>query len=63
VPRLVVSCVILRRMSKKLSSLLCALPLLSLLACEPTLIPNTRVEDNSQNREVLDFIERYRKAI
>jgi hypothetical protein len=50
-------------MSKKLSSLLCALPLLSLLACEPTLIPNTRVEDNSQNREVLDFIERYRKAI
>jgi hypothetical protein len=50
-------------MPKKLSSLLYALPLLSLFACEPTLIQNTRVEDNSQNREVLDFVERYRKNV
>jgi hypothetical protein len=50
-------------MQKTLPSLLCVLPLLSVLGCEPTLIPNTRVEDNSQNREVLDFIERYRRAI
>jgi hypothetical protein len=34
-----------------------------LCACEPTLIPNTRVEDTSENREVVDFIERYRQAI
>ena len=32
-------------------------------ACEPTLIPNTRVEDTSANREVVDFIEKYRKAL
>jgi hypothetical protein len=41
----------------------CAFALASLVACEPTLIPNTRVEDTSANREVLDFIETYRKAI
>ena len=28
-----------------------------------TLIPNTRVEDTSENREVVDFIERYRQAV
>ena len=32
-------------------------------ACEPTLIPNTRVEDTGQNREVVDFIEKYRQAV
>ena len=47
-------------MPKILPSLLC---LCLFTACEPTLIPNTRVEDNSSNREVLDFIERYRLAI
>lgn len=31
--------------------------------CEPTLIPNTRVEDTGENREVVDFIERYRQAV
>jgi hypothetical protein len=56
-------------MSKISFSLLVLLVLLvpiasvSFAACEPTLIPNTRVEDNSQNREVLEFIERYRTAI
>jgi hypothetical protein len=32
-------------------------------ACEPTLIPNTRVEDNAENREVVDFVEKYRAAV
>lgn len=32
-------------------------------ACEPDLIPNTRVEDTASNREVLDFVEKYRKAV
>ena len=32
-------------------------------ACEPTLIPNTRVEDTTENREVVDFVERYRQAV
>lgn len=36
---------------------------LLLTACEPTLIPNTRVEDTGENREVVDFIERYRQAV
>lgn len=35
----------------------------ALSACEPTLIPNTRIEDSGENREVVEFIERYRKAI
>jgi hypothetical protein len=41
------------------------LPTLFLLvaACEPTLIPNTHVEDTGQNREVVDFVEKYRLAI
>lgn len=34
-----------------------------LCACEPTLIPNTRIEDTAENREVVDFVEKYRKAI
>jgi len=37
--------------------------LLALTACEPTLIANTHVEDTSANREVVDFIERYRQAV
>jgi hypothetical protein len=36
---------------------------LALCACEPTLIPNTHVEDTSDNREVIDFVEKYRQAI
>jgi hypothetical protein len=35
----------------------------ALSACEPTLIPNTRIEDTGDNREVVEFIERYRVAI
>jgi hypothetical protein len=32
-------------------------------ACEPALIPNTRIEDNGPNREVVEFIEKYRVAV
>lgn len=42
---------------------LASLACLWLCACEPTLIPNTRVEDTGENREVVDFIERYRQAV
>jgi hypothetical protein len=32
-------------------------------ACEPTLIPNTRVQDTDENREVIGFVEKYRLAV
>jgi hypothetical protein len=31
--------------------------------CGSTQIPNTRVEDTEENREVLEFVEQYRKAV
>jgi hypothetical protein len=31
--------------------------------CSHEPIPNTRVEDNEANREVVDFVEKYRKAV
>ena len=34
-----------------------------LLGCAAKTIPNTRVPDTSENREVLDFVEKYRKAV
>jgi hypothetical protein len=33
------------------------------VACTNKNIPNTRVPDTQENREVLDFVEKYRKAI
>ena len=46
---------------KRLSLLL---PLLLLvLGCHTQLIPNTDVEDTERNRNVIDFCERYRKAV
>ncbi len=37
---------------------------LSLLAgCAHSTIPNTHVEDTRENREVLEFVEKYRKAV
>jgi hypothetical protein len=36
---------------------------IALTACEPTLIPNTHVEDTAENREIVDFVEKYRNAI
>jgi hypothetical protein len=50
-------------MSKSLASLPLLVMLFGPAACTPSLIPNTRVEDTSENREVLDLVERYRKAI
>jgi len=37
--------------------------LLCLTACEPVLIPNTHIEDTNQNREVVEFVEKYRSAL
>src|SRR4051812_10166127 len=31
--------------------------------CATTQIPNTRVEDTEENREILEFVEQYRKAV
>jgi hypothetical protein len=44
---------------------LLALPLLAALtgACSKTYIPNTDVEDTSDNRKVIVFCERYRHAV
>jgi len=42
---------------------LCLPALLALAACEPTMIPNTRVADTGANREVVEFVEKYRAAI
>jgi len=35
----------------------------ALSACEPALIPNTRIEDTGDNREVVEFVEKYRLAV
>ncbi|MEM6962783.1 MAG: hypothetical protein AAF550_13740 [Myxococcota bacterium] len=43
-------------------SLLVAIFLLH-VGCGATMIPNTSVEDNDGNREVLEFMERYRHAV
>lgn len=36
---------------------------LSAVACRAQLIPNTDVEDTSENRAVIEFCEKYRKAV
>ena len=36
---------------------------LALLGCSPTFIPNTDVEDTSQNRKIVTFCEDYRHAV
>src|ERR1700684_4600808 len=48
--------------SRTLSLLMLALAL-SALACSKTYIPNTDVEDNMQNRDVVLFCEKYRHAL
>jgi len=47
------------------TTLLITALLLSPLAigCAHDTIPNTRVEDNESNREVVEFVEKYRKAV
>jgi len=32
-------------------------------ACQPPLIPNTDVEDTDENRKVIEFCEKYRRAV
>lgn len=34
-----------------------------LTACDPELIPNTRVPDTEANREAVEFVEKYRAAV
>ena len=46
-----------------MNRLLLALSLLALTACARNVIPNTEVEDTPATREVVDFVERYRKAV
>jgi len=46
-----------------LKNLLAALVVASLAGCGASVIPNTRVEDTTENREVLDFLEQYRLAV
>jgi hypothetical protein len=36
---------------------------LAAVGCGHTNIPNTRVEDTAQNREIIDFMEKYRRAV
>lgn len=43
--------------------LLHAFALGGVVGCGTKNIPNTRVPDTSDNREVLDFVEKYRKAV
>lgn len=33
------------------------------VGCSKTLIPNTRIEDTELNREVLEFVDQYRRAV
>ena len=35
----------------------------SLSGCAPKMIPNTEVEDNQENRDIIAFCERYRHAV
>lgn len=40
-----------------------ALLLIALSACTRDVIPNTDVEDSPESREVVDFVEKYRRAV
>ncbi|MDD9932490.1 MAG: hypothetical protein OXT09_02740 [Myxococcales bacterium] len=46
-----------------LSLALLLLPIALQIGCATRNIPNTRVEDNSQNREIVEFMEVYRNAV
>jgi hypothetical protein len=45
------------------STLVLAIAALGVAACSPAYIPNTDVEDNSQNRKIVSFCEDYRHAV
>ena len=48
---------------RRLAFLCVALASLTLGGCKAELLPGSAVEDNSDNRAVVDFVEEYRKAI
>lgn len=43
--------------------LLCCFLLLSVLGCKPKVFPGTKIPDNSDNREVVEVISKYQKAM
>lgn len=43
--------------------LVVSLALVALGGCAHDTIPNTKVEDTADNREVVDFVEKYRRAV
>lgn len=47
-------------MSVRTLTVLCFLPL---AACKPSLLPGTTVEDNAENRRVVEFVQAYEQAI
>lgn len=51
------------RQTPLLIGALLLLPGGALAGCTHETIPNTRVEDNEANREVVEFVEQYRKAV
>lgn len=50
------------RLLLSVSTLLLVWPL-GLTACGTKNIPNTRIEDTDENQEIVQFVERYRKAV
>lgn len=53
----------MRKTTLSTRALLLSLAAAALAGCSRETIPNTRVEDNQANREVVEFVERYRKAV
>lgn len=54
---------LLRSLPAPMRSPLLAVALVSLAGCSTTYIPNTDVEDTSDNRKVVSFCEEYRHAV
>jgi hypothetical protein len=48
---------------QKLAFALVSLASVGAFGCSPSYIPNTDVEDNSENRKVISFCEEYRHAV
>ncbi len=53
----------MHRMIRSIAWLSLVVGLCAVAGCSPSNIPNTDVPDNSENREVLEFVERYRHAV
>ncbi len=50
-------------MQISLKSLVLTMLILAASGCNPKYIPNTEVVDNAENREIIAFCERYRRAV